>query len=826
MSIAGCATSTEPFIPAPFVKAARPDDLDSAAGKAGQVSPADQPETTPRETAFYKTPPLPKMGRMTAGSPAPSPTAPPDDGSKPLDAAISLENLPLPQFVNAIFASILKRNVSMDPRVLARNDMVSLRTGKPQTAEQLSVAAKAVLRSYGVVVSEYDGLVRVTLDNAQSNTLPEIRRGRASPDVPGALRPVFYLAEFEHTSSAQTAATLRILFPNKLTVQDDIPHNAILISGQSDTVAAALETIQMLDQPLMRGRHSVRIAPVFWTADEMTKRLVDLLGAEGYFVGQSTGSTAPLLIIPVPPINSIVMFAANEQMLNHALRWARELDQPNQARAKTGGYITYFVRNTDAADLAKTLNEVISGAPPAAAPLAGTPVSVGAQAPRSGGRVVVNASANSLIIQGSETEFQQLRGLLEELDRPARSALVMATVAEVYLDSSETFNFNWMLKEFSKHGYTYNVGTTNGSALGIAASNFSILLSGPAGDPRAMFSALASDNKIRILSNPSIMARSGETATIQVGSQVPIITSQISNASTGTFSGSSGILQTVQYVQTGVILRVKPVVHAGGRIDLEVSQEVSSAGANTNGGTTSPVISNKKVDTKLSVSDGNTVLLGGLISEENNANKTGIPGLKDIPLLGALFQTENTKSTNRTELVIMLTAYTLEDDFDARSITEAFRAQFPWAANVPALSTPRPALETLPQQDESTSAEPTPPTSTQGEGYSHVVPISPSRDVPQNKKPASGAAASLSQPYRLPEQDSPPADGLNVAPIQHPTGIQAPSVTTAPLPSAPIVVDSATGSNFSPPLGKPVTDEKLKQELLDLFQPNANAKKP
>lgn len=834
--LAGCASTTEPFIPAPFVKPARPVDMDAEAATSTRSS-AEQAEA-PHETSFYKTPAAPKAGRTIAGRPAPTSQGPANDGSPPLDATISLENLPLPQFVNAVFATILKRNVSMDPQVLTRTNMVSLRTGKPQTAEQLSTAAKAVLRSYGVVVAEYDGLVRVTLDNAQSGVLPEIRRGRSSPDMPEALRPVFYMVEFEYTNATQASAWLRTLFPGKLTVTEDTPHNALLLSGQTDTITAALETIQLLDQPMMRSRRSVRVSPVFGSADDMSKRLTDMLSAEGYFVGQSPASQAPLLIIPVPPINSVIMFAADEELLNHALRWARELDQPNQARAKAGGYITYFVRNTDAADLAKTLNEVMGGGAAAAAAPAGAVGTAGA-APvaRSSGKVVVNAAANSLIIQGSASEFQDLRSLLEELDRPARSALVMATVAEVYLDNSETFNFNWLLKQFSSHGYNYNVGTTNGSALGRAASNFSVLLSGPAGDPRAAFSALASDNKVRILSNPSIMARSGETATIQVGTQVPIITSQVSNASTGIVSGSSGILQTVQYVQTGVILRVKPVVHAGGRIDLEVSQEVSSAGANTNGGTTSPIISNKKLETKLSVSDGNTILLGGLISEENNASKSGIPWAKDIPLVGGLFQTNNVSSTTRTELVIMLTSYVIEDDFDARSITDAFRAQFSWGANMPSPEM-RATAEKQAQQDATWDAndspfvadtEPTDHTPTQTSPQP-----TPARIKPAKPAPTVAAPIRRSQPYVLPEQDanSSPKAGVapkvapsvesNVAPLQHPTTAQSPAPAPSPLPSKPIMVNSAPASAIQIPAGlKPVTDEKLKQELLETFRQNA-----
>jgi general secretion pathway protein D len=703
-----------------------------------------------------------------------------------------------------VFVHILKRNVSIDPQVQTRNDMVSLRTGKPQTEEQLFEAARAVLRSYGVAINEFSGMVRFVPDKAESGYLPEIRRGRALPEVPTAMRPVFYLAELEHTYVANVSGWLRTLFPGgRLTVQDDAPRNALLLGGQSDTINAAIEVIQILDQPAMRGRVSARIVPVYWTADEMARRLTDILTAQGYAVAQNPGATTPILILSIPPANSIVVFAANEQTLNHALRWVRDLDQPTQARGMAGNFITYYVRNTDAADLAKTLSEVMGAgaAAPAAAP--GAP----AASPASGGsgKVVVSAARNALIIQASPAEYQQWHSLLRELDRPARSALIMATVAEVRLTDTEQLGFQWIVSEFMRKGYRVNMGTFNpGSTPSAAGGAFRIAVASVLGDPRGLITALASTNKIRILSNPSVMARNGENATIQVGQEVPILTSQVASANTGAIGGTTGILQTIQYRNTGVILKVKPVIHAGGRIDLDVAQEVSAAQANETGVNSSPIILTRKVDTKLSVSDGGTVLLGGLMQEQRTKGNSGIPFLKDIPLVGPIFSTGMSDNNERTELVILLTPYVVEDDFDAQAITDAFRGQFEWARALPApldkgATAPaaiRPALPAGDRQPVATEA---------------VAPPQPSR------MPAS-------EPYVLPEKDPQPQ---SVAPTQHFPAATVPS-GAATLPKmhsdglnsaqekAKLPAAAAPGATSAPePQGKAVTDEKLKQELLE-----------
>lgn len=696
LALAGCAET-------PFVRSSLP------------IEKRDKTPTTviseqmreKRSTGFYQTPP-PVAEKNAAGN-APPPTSLRKGGGEK-GVTLNLQSMPLPEFVNAVFGAVLKLNVSVDPQVAQRTDMVSLRSGAPMNEDQIFAAAQAVLRSYGVAAQEFNGLVRVVPESSQSGYLPEIRRGRAMPDVPESLRPVFFLTELEHTQSTQAMTWLRSLFGSRLTATEDARRNMILLSGQSDTIRTALEAIQLLDQPQMRGRYSVRIAPVFWSAEEMARRLVDLLTAEGYAASMLPSSSSPVLVVPVGPINSVVVFAANENVLNHVLRWAQELDQTPPSRS--GGYITYHVRNVDAADLAATLSQVMGESSPTTAATAPTPAPTatapgGASAAAAaatparqgttggGSRVVVNKSANSIIIRTTPSEYQQWYGLLQELDRPARAALVMATVAEVRLNKSDVFGFNWMLSQFRMHGYNVNTGTAMPPATGstIGAGTLRFALATLNGDPRALLHALSTQDRIKVLSNPSVMARNGETATIQVGTDVPILSSQISTpvANTGTVDTTTSLasLQTVQYRQTGVMLRVKPVIHAGGRIEIDVAQEVSlvqpttsESGSQTPTQSLTPPILSRKIDTKISVADGNTIVLGGLMQEYLSDANAGIPFLKDIPYLGAIFRTRMANSVDRTELVVLLTPYVVEDDFDANAITDTFRNQFSWAQEI------------------------------------------------------------------------------------------------------------------------------------------------
>lgn len=721
-------------------------------------------------TGFFKTPSTPIRTTPTKHTPSPAPT----DNADPSLSAVTLDGLPLPLFVNTVYATILKRNVSLDPAVQSRTDLVSLRTGKPQTPAQLASVAQAVLRSYGVTVNEFDGLVRVVPANGLGGASPEIIRGRAQPDVPSTIRPIYYFVELENTSQANVTNWIRTMFQGRVTVTEDAQRNAIMLSGQSDSVMAAVETIATLDQPILRGRHSARITPVFWSATELASKLVDVLGAQGYQAGLVPTSPAPVLILPIAPVNSLVVFAVSEDVLNHTLRWARELDQtPPQ---KGGGrYITYYVRNTDAAAVAKTLQDVlgVGGGTAAAAP-PGTPGSQAVQRATGSSRVVVNAAANSIIIQSSSTEYQQIYGLLLELDRPARSALIMATVAEVSLTDDEQFGFNWLLTQFSSGGYKINGGMGPAPTGGVSsASGLALNIATLAGDPRALLTALATSSRVRVLSNPSIVAINGQTASIQVGEDVPLLTSQISNSNTGTGTGQ-GILQTVEYRNVGIILKVKPVIHSGGRIDLEISQEVSGVSTAATGLGNSPVVNTRRVDTRLSVVDGNTMLIGGLIREQRDGGNAGIPFLKDVPLVGGLFRTSANNKITRTELVLLITPHILEDDFDSRAMTEAFRSQFSWGVDLPVSVKSQPA-----------------------NANSSVIGSQSVASRP--------AAAAPSPVYEVPEAPALPT--MATLPVRPSVQKEAQNATT---PASTIPAATSEGTVL--------TDEKLKQELLETIR--------
>jgi general secretion pathway protein D len=610
----------------------------------------------------------PKIPTFRTGNGDKKQIKPTDVGNEVSNLKVSFDQMPLPTFIQAVYGGVLKSNYSLDGAVAARTDMVTFHTPQPQTPSQMANLARMLLKSYGVAVQDFGGVIRMVPDTASNSYSPQIRRGRALPDTPASLRPVFHYIELDAVRISDFTSLLRTMFGAKIQIQEDTVRNALMLSGQSEDISAVMEVIQVFDQPAMRGQRSKRISPVFWSADELSKRLVEVLSAEGYAAGTSLGAVTPILILPIAPLNSVIVFASSEQVMNHVLTWAKELDKPNENQA-SGAYFTYPVKYADAQALAKTLSELMGGGVAAPSVAGAAPVA------RPPSKIVVNNATNSLIIQGGgQDQYRQWMTLLAELDKPTKSALIDVMVAEVTAGTSTKLGVEWTFK----NGTTLPNSVLPVTKAGAAGLAFSYLNS--AASMRADVNALAGKNDAQILSSPKLMARNGETATIQVAQEVPILTSITTTPSSLLPAGTT--TNTVQYRTAGMILKVRPVINSGNRIDLDISQEVSDVKEIVAGGIASPTIGIRKVDTKLTLRDGSTVMLAGLISNNNSSSDSGVPFLKDIPLFGNLFKSQSV-GRGKTELIILITPYIINDDFEAESITNAFQSSLgEWARDL------------------------------------------------------------------------------------------------------------------------------------------------
>jgi general secretion pathway protein D len=660
----------------------------------------------------------PTGGRVSRG-PAPPALAPSvvgSAGTPPLPSgaigeALAVEQVTLAQFIDEVFAKTLKLNVQIDNAVLQRTDQVTMRTGKPLVPDELLVMAEKILAGYGIGASWDGSVMHIAPNDVLMSQMPSLIRSRALPAVPKVLQPIFQIVGVNRVSANDMIPLLTNAYGTKIKLFSAPKDNSVMIFGLPENVAAAVEAVRVLDEPRFAGRQSARFNPVYWSAQGLAGKLVDILRAEGYDAAVSSPTTAAMapaiILMPAEANNSVLAFSGDPAVLSHISRWVLDLDKPGEVDPAHNIFI-YLVQNTTAASLGETVQNVLrggqAGAPastpevrleqagqtqpsqpaspsqparPAPPPTSTTRQQTGEAL--AGPRLVIDEPRNALILIGTAQDYQKIRPLLAAMDKAPLEALIEVTVVEIGLDETSDLGVEIAGMTGLADGFKQALGTgtkvlSGGSkGLSLATAGFNYAILNRSADTGILLNAFAQKKRLSVLSTPRVLAESGREAKIEVGTEVPIITSQ-GTTNTIQNAGTTGILQSIEYRKTGVLLTVKPVVHSGDRIDLGVTQEVSGTLVNTTPGITSPLIQNRRVSTQVTLSDGQTVVLGGLITENRTDVNSGVPYLQDIPGLGLLFK-HQTPSKTRSELLVFITPYVISNDADSAQITEQFQDQ-------------------------------------------------------------------------------------------------------------------------------------------------------
>lgn len=608
-------------------------------------------------------------------------------------ATLTLDGVTLSAFVNEVFGTQLGFSLDIDQAVRDRTELVSLRLVEPESAKRLYVIAEEVLRNYGVRVLPRDGLLRIEPGVAEGEEPPRLVTGRALPQVPAGQRPVFVAMPLNVSEPGRVSAQVRGLFGavQGLTLSEMVEANAVLISGPPESVQAAMEAIALFDQVALRDKQSVRINPLYLGADVLAEELRNVLLAQGYSVRLGTGGA--ITLVPVVSANALLMFSESPQALAAATDWAERLDQPSDASAGDGGVYIYAARHTTVETLVPVLEALLgtgsSGGAATSAPAAQTAEVTAAEAGQQGqrpsrpsavtsiggegGQLAVDPLRNVIVFQGDARRWRAIQGVLARLDQPARQVLIEVTVAEVSLTDEFSHGVEWALRNISVDGFGGPLTALAGAAVNQGGVVWRPISS--SGQVSAVLNLFASDSRVSILSTPRLLVKSGESASIDVGTEVPIVTSQATAPDLPIVGDRSSILQQIQYRKTGVLLELDAVVHSGQRVDLNITQEVSEATSTDTSEISSPSIFSRRLKTSLTLSDGESMLLGGLISSSRTDSRSKVPLLGDVPLLGKLFQNRRQDDT-RTELLMLITPYVIEDASQARAITDAVRARF------------------------------------------------------------------------------------------------------------------------------------------------------
>jgi general secretion pathway protein D len=536
-----------------------------------------------------------------------------------------------------------------------------------------------LLRSHGISIYLKDDVYYIWADSKGKEIVVGI--GESIDDIPATTGEVQQIVPITFLDALNVVNFLPQLPGVKFIAA--MGENVVVVTGPREQVEQIVKSIGILDRPAMRGRYIGMARLTYWNPPDMIKKLSEILGEEGAPIAERAGQKG-LYFTGLERWGTIIFFASDKGWLERVRYWVKVLDVPYTKEGRQ--FFLYYPQNSKATELGESLQKILGLKGAEISPRAGVRPA-GQEPPPTGGRetavtqeigrqvsaiageaaVVVDETRNALIIYTTPGTYETLAALLKKLDVMPVQVLLETTIAEVTLKDALQYGLEWYLKN-TAGSQTTIVQTLGGLGLGSGGLNLATITDSE--KFKLLINALATQDMIKILSSPRVTVRDGKSAAIVVGTEVPVLTS-----TTTTANVPGGIIQSIQYRNTGVQLRVTPSVQAQGVVTLQISQEVSEAQSNPTSGIDSPIILNRTINTEVVAADKQTVLIGGLIQENTSSTVKKVPLLGDIPLLGFLFKT-TTKGVNRTELVIILTPHIVRDTQQMEELRDAIVNSF------------------------------------------------------------------------------------------------------------------------------------------------------
>lgn len=617
--------------------------------------------------------------------------APPQPVDEEGEITLNFQQMEVAEVVKIILGEILGMNYVLDPNV---SGTVSLQTSRPLTRAALLPTLEALLQVNGAVLVKSQNFYEVVpIDAAPSSALvPRLN--------PVELRGYQLLViPLRYISAAELQKILEPLKPVKGLMRVDETRNLLLVAGTQEELNNIRDTVRVFDVDQLRGM-SVGLFRL-----QMVGAQVVLKELEAIFGDSAGGPLAGMVrFLPIERLNALLVITPQAKYLDDARAWVERLDRAEGGQGLS--MYVYHVQNGKAENMAEILTQLFQGRAAAEGEQAGqtprnrasepaAPASPAADGQAEVGRapvlvgpggegaslevgevsIIADDETNTLLVMATPGDYDKVMQAIKRLDILALQVLVEATIVEVNLEDELRYGLQWFFKS-SAGGK--NVRGTLGQFPIVTPTDLS-----PTGSlnvfdatgTRVLLDLLAADSKINVISSPTLMVLDNHTATIRVGDQVPVRTSETTNTS-GVINQpedpSALVTSTIQYRDTGVLLEVKPRVNNGGLIVLEITQEVNDVSATATSGIDSPTINQRRITTNVAIQSGETLVLGGLIKESNDRSNQGLPYLRHVPVLGWLFGSQG-KSSSRTELVVMLTPTAVTSLNEARDVTQEYR---------------------------------------------------------------------------------------------------------------------------------------------------------
>ena len=667
LSLAGCATTPSPSSNASINAVEDADPVTQTSASSPSVT-AEMPESTP--SVF--------IGNDTNILMPPPKSAVSLDGDAVM---VNFEQAPLAEVVHSILGETLGLDYVIEHPIKGE---ITLRTRSPIPRDQLLPILESLLRNNNVLMirGPEDRFFISGAANART-TVPSFESSAAG-GFSNVIIPLQYI------SAAEMAEILKPVAPSDAFVRVDGRRNLLILAGTQLQLEGWLDIVTTFDIDQLAGV-SVGIFPLTnSTAEEIFLELEQIL-AETSGDTPGAGLISMVRVMPVERLNSIMVVSPRANYIRTVGEWIDALDSIEDEGSEPTLHV-YPVKNGNAAQLATLLSTIYAdsrtgggaGGPTRQGVAPGmTQSSTGglsSDMPQRNGtssvgqgasfdlgdgiRVVSDDFNNSLLVLATPYEYQKIERTLLKLDVVATQVLIEASIIEVTLTDGLEYGLEWAFDNNLGGGDTGRGVLDLGGGLGPNVPGFSYTVADSASAVKAVVNALAEKSLINVISTPSVMVLDNHTAAIHVGDQQPI-----RSASTITTGGN--VQNSIQYKDTGVKLEVTPSVNDGGLVTLDIDQSITDVGP-VDAATGQRSFLERNVSSRVAIRSGESVVLGGLIRDNESQGRSGVPLLMDIPGLGALFSTTNTVSS-RTELLIFISPRVVEGLQDLRDLNAEMR---------------------------------------------------------------------------------------------------------------------------------------------------------
>jgi len=606
----------------------------------------------------------------------------------------------------------------IDPQV---KGTITLQAARALSSSDVMAALEAALRTQGIAIVNSNGVYHVVPMRDASKRVATLR-------VPGQGAPGFgiYVVPLQFVSAEEMEKTLKPFAPDGGIVRVDEARNLLLLAGTSQEITTVLNIVKTFDVDWLAGMSFALYPLEYVDAKTLAGELAEV------FSDPKSPIAGVVRFVPLSRLNSLMVVTPQPKYLQDVEAWIKRLDLGVTTPGRR--IYVYDVQNAKADELAASLSQILSLATPQTyapnrnatnAPGSalqgggfgssmgpgGTSPSLGAslgsnssalsaysagsqpltvqgtvrestgfsngpavtgptgQASSEPGslKIVPNAENNSILVYATPTEFAVIESALKRLDVLPIEILIEASIAEITLTDELQYGLQWAYQG-PKGPVVFSESSTG--SVKPQFPGFSYLYTGSA-SISAVLNSLETITHVRVLSAPKLVVLNNHEANLEVGDQVPVVT----QSSVSTNDANAPIVNSVQLLDTGVILHVTPRANKSGRVLLEVDQEVSDVVPTTSSSINSPTIQQRKISSTVAVRDGDTIALGGLIQDSHSSTRNGLPILSRIPILGGLFGSTD-RTTTRTELIVLITPHVVRSEQESDEMMEDLREQF------------------------------------------------------------------------------------------------------------------------------------------------------